>query len=127
MHIFFKCKVFSGGQRNLRGDQTLDDRIVGKVQEHCHMVCNTALLKGSAEEISYVMLDTHCGEYDGEILIRAAAKRSLLYDLCGKLVVRKTVAGKDRQLLSTDQCGQSVNRRNSGADIVTRVFTSDRI
>ena len=62
------------------------------------MVCNTALLKGSAEEISYVMLDTHCGEYDGEILIRAAAQRSLLYDLCGKLVVRKTVAGKDRQL-----------------------------
>ena len=91
------------------------------------MVCNTALLKGSAEEISYVMLDTHCGEYDGEILIRAAAQRSLLYNLCGKLVVRKTVAGKDRQLLSTDQCGQSVNRRNSGADIVTRVFTSDRI
>ena len=91
------------------------------------MVCNTALLEGSAEEISYVMLDTHCGEYDGEIFIGTAAQGSLLYDLCGKLVVRKTVAGKDRQLLSTDQCGQSVNRRNSGADIVTRVFTSDRI
>src|SRR5699024_3041061 len=58
VHMLFKCKVFGYGKGYLRCDQTLDNRIVCQVQEHGHMVCNSAFFKCMSEEISHVVLDT---------------------------------------------------------------------
>ena len=69
MHMLLECKVLGDGQRHLRSDKTLHDRIVCQVQEHCNMIRNTAFLEGVAEEISYVVLDAHGGEHDGELFV----------------------------------------------------------
>ena len=127
VHILFKCQIFCHGQCNLRRNQTFHDRIVCEVQKHGNVVCNTAFFKGSAEEICHIVFDAHCCEYDRKFFIRIVSERSLLHNLRRKLVMRKSVSGEDRQLLTADQGGQSVDCRNSGADIVSRVFPHDRI
>ena len=62
-----------------------------------------------------------------KMCIRDSTKRSLLYDLCGKLVMGKTVSGENRKLLSADQGCQTVDGGDAGTDIVTRIFTGNRI
>ncbi len=57
-----------------------------------HMVGNTAFFKSIAEEISDIMLYTHSGKYNRKLFIGIITKRSLLYDLCRKLVMRKSVS-----------------------------------
>ncbi len=98
-----------------------------KVQEHSNVVRYTALLKGSAEELCYVIFNTHSCKYNGKVLIRICTQRSLLYDLCSQLIVRKTISGKDRKLLSSNQGGQSVDCGNTGVDIVSWIFTCYRV
>ena len=127
MHILFKCQIFCHGQSNFRCDQTFYDRIVCQIQEHGNVVCNTAFFKGSAEEICHIVFDAHGGKYNGKFFIGIISERRLLYDLGCQLVMRKSVSGEDRQLLTADQGGQSVDCRNSGADIVSRVFPHDRV
>ena len=91
------------------------------------MVCGTAFLEGTAEKFRYVIFDTHCRKNNGKILIRVLSQRSLLYDLCGQLIVGKTISGKDWKLLSSDQGGQSVDCGNTGVDIVSGIFTCYRV
>lgn len=118
MHAFLECKVLGSCQCYLRSDQTLYNRVVCQVQEHNNVVRYTAFLQGPAEELCYVVFNTHSGKYDCKLLIRIS-KGCLLYDLCCQLVVRKSVSGEDRQLLSTNQGGQTVDCRNTGMDIVS--------
>ena len=127
MHTFFKSQIFGGGQCHFRSDQSLNDRIICQVQIHDYVVRNTAFLEGTAEELSHVIFDTHRRKNDGEFFIGIVTKRSLLYDLCGKLVMGKTVSGENRKLLSADQSCQTVDGGDAGTDIVTRIFTGDRI
>ena len=91
------------------------------------MIRSTALLKGSAEKLCNIILNTHCSKHNGEILIRISAQRSLTHDLCSQLIMRKTVSRENRKLLSTDQGGQTINCGNTGIDVVTRILTSNRV
>ena len=91
------------------------------------MVGDSALFKGTAEEVRYIMLDTHGGKDDGEFFVGIIPKRSLAHDLGSQLVVRKTIPGENRKFLTADQGGQSVNGGNSGSDIVSRILSFDRI
>ena len=127
MHIFLKCQIFRYRQRNLRRDQTLHHRIICQIQEHTHMICHTAFLKCLTEEFCHVMLDSHRTEYNRKLFIRIVSKRSLLYDLCRELIMRQSVSREYRKLLPADQCRQTVNRRDSGTDIVSWILPSDRI
>ena len=105
VHAFFKSKIFSSSEGNLRCQKTLYNRVVGKVQKHYNVVGSTAFLEGPAEEFGYVVFNAHCCKNNSEFLIGVCAKGSLLNDLCSQLVMRKTVSGKDRQLLAADQGG----------------------
>ena len=127
VHSFFKSKILCGSEGNLRCKKTFNNRIICKIQEHNYMVCSTAFLEGTAEKFRYVIFDTHCRENNGKIFIRVLSQRSLLYDLCSQLVVWKTISGKDRKLLSSDQGGQSVDCGNTGVDIVSGIFTCYRV
>ena len=127
MHALLKCQVLCQCQGYLWCDQTLNHRVICQIDEHGYVGGNTTLFKGAAEEISHIVFDTHSGEYDSEFLVRILSQRSLLYDLCSQLVMWKTVAGEDRQLLATDQGGQTVDGRNTGTDIVTWVLTAYRV
>ena len=91
------------------------------------MIGSTALLKGSAEKLCNIILNTHCSKHNGKILIRISAQRSLTHDLCSQLVMRKTVSRENRKLLSTNQGGQTINCRNTGIDVVTRILTGNRV
>ena len=39
----------------------------------------------------------------------------------------KSVAGEDRQLLAADQCHKAVDGRDTGTDIVTGIFSRNRV
>ena len=127
MHILFKCQILRSCQCNLWRDQTFYNRVICQIQKHCYMIGNTAFFKCVTEEISNVMFDTHSSEYDCKFFIRIASKRSLFYNLCSKLIVRKSISGENRKLLSTNQSCQSVDRGNSGTDIVSWIFSADRV
>ena len=126
MHSFLECKVLGSCQRYLRSDQTLYNRVVCQVQEHNNVIRYTAFLEGPAEKLCYIVFNTHSGKYDCELLI-GISQGCLLYNLCGQLVVRKSVSGEDRQLLATNQGSQTVDCRNTGMDIVSWVFTGNRV
>ena len=127
MHILFKCQILRSCQCNLWCDQTFYNRVICQIQKHCYMIGNTAFFKCVTEEISNVMFDTHSSEYDCKFFIRIASKRSLFYNLCSKLIVRKSISGENRKLLSTNQGGQTINCRNTGIDIVSWIFSADRV
>ena len=127
MHTFFKCKIFSSSQGDLWCQKTLNSWIICQVQEHDNMIGDTAFFKGSAEKFCNIIFDTHCCKYNSEILIGITAQRSLTHDLCSQLVVRKTVSGENRKLLSTDQGGQTVNGGDTGVDVVSWILTGNRI
>ena len=115
VHALLKGQIFCQCQGDLRRDQTLHHRIVvGR---------NTALLKCAAEEVCHIVFYTHSGKDDGKFLVRIFSQRCLLNDLGRKLVMGKAVAGKDREFLPSDQSGQSVNSRDSSADIISGIFT----
>ena len=127
MHTFFKSKILCCSQGDLRSQKTLNSRIICQVQEHNNMIGSTALLKCSAEKLCNIILNTHCSKHNGEILIRISAQRSLTHDLCSQLIMWKTVSGENRKLLSTNQGGQTINCRNTGIDVVTRILTGNRV
>ena len=127
MHTFFKSKILCCSQGDLRSQKTLNSRVICQVQEHNNVIGSTALLKGSAEKLCNIILNTHCSKHNGEILIRISAQRSLTHDLCSQLVMRKTVSRENRKLLSTNQGGQTINCGNTGIDVVTRILTGNRV
>ena len=127
MHILLKCQILRSCQCNLRCDQTFYNRVICQVQKHCYVIGYTAFFERVAEEISNVMFYTHSGKYDRKFFIRITSERSLFYDLCSKLIVRKSISGENWKLLSADQSCQSVDRGNTGADIVSWIFSADRI
>ena len=127
MHTFFKSKILCCSQGDLRSQKTLNSRVICQVQEHNNVIGSTALLKGSAEKLCNIILNTHCSKHNGEILIRISAQRSLTHDLCSQLIMRKTVSRENRKLLSTDQGGQTINCGNTGIDVVTRILTGNRV
>ena len=127
MHALFKCQIFCCGKGNLRCDQTFYNRVVCQVQIHDYVVRNTALFESLAEEFCYVIFNTHGCENDREFLIGVITQGSLLYDLSCQTVMRQTVSGEDRKLLSADQSGQTIDRGNAGTDVVTRILTGNRV
>ena len=121
-----KCQIFRGCQRHLRRDQTLYNRIVRQVQIRDNVIRNAALFKRTSEEISDIVLNAHRRKDDRKFFVRIRAQGSLLYDLRSQLVMRQSVSGEDRQLLSSDQRGQSVDRGNTGLDKVPGILPGHR-
>ena len=68
MHALFKCEVFGNCEGNLRCDQTLDDRVICKIDKHGNMVQNAALAEGTFKVFGNIVLDAHSCEYDGEVI-----------------------------------------------------------
>ena len=55
------------------------------------MLVGSAFIKGAAEEISHVVLDTHGGKHNTELLVGILAQRRLLYQLGCQLIMGKSV------------------------------------
>ena len=104
---------------SLGGDQTLHHRVVGQVQVHDHMVGDAALLEGTAEKFSHVVLDAHGGEYDGKLPV-VPRYMGLAHHLGGQFVVGHAGTGEDRQLLPPDQGGGAVDGGDAGVKMCIR-------
>ena len=126
-HVLVQVKgqVLGHRQGGARGDDTLDDGVVGQVQQHDHALHRAAALERLPEVSGHVILDAHSGKDDGEV--RAIGHAGLTDDLDGQLVVLHAGAGEDGQLLAADQRGQAVDGRNAGVDVVTRIHTADGV
>ena len=126
-HVLVQVKrqIFRHGQRGTRGDDTLDDGVVGEVQQHDDALHRAAALEALAEVRRNVVLDAHGREHDGEV--RPVGHAGLTDDLDGQFVVLHAGAGEDGQLLAADQRGQAVDGRNAGVDVVTRIHTADGV
>ena len=127
MHVTLKRQIFCHSQCYLWCDQTLYDRVICQVQEHDNVIGYPAFRKGMAEIFCNIIFYTHRSKYNREFLIRVIPQRCLTHDLCSQLVMRQTVSGENRQLLSADQGRQTIDRRNTGTDIVTGIFSGYRI
>ena len=127
MHAFFKCQILCSGKCDLWCQQSFNDRVVCQVQEHDNVIRSTAFFESTAEKFCNIVFNTHSCKNDCKVFIGITAQRSLLYDLCSQLVMWKTISGKDWKFLTTDQSSQTINCRNTGIDIVSWIFSRDRI
>ena len=126
-HIFIQVKrqILGHRQRGTRGDDTLDDRVIGKVQQHDNALHRAAALEALTEVGGHIVLDAHGGKDDGKI--GAIGHAGLTDDLNGQLVMLHAGAGEDWQLLAADQRGQTVDGGNAGVDVVAGVNADDGV
>ena len=89
MHVFFKCKILCRSQRHTRCGNSLDSRVICKVDEKDGTVKSTCLAEGLNEEVRFLECDTHCGKYNGERLI-GSDDLGLAGDLRAEVGMRKT-------------------------------------
>ena len=127
MHVLLKCQILGSCQRDLRCDQTLDNRVISQVEEHRDVARYAALLKCLAEILRDIVLDAHRGKYDTELALRVLSDVRLLHNLCRQLIMRKTVAGENRQLLAANQSCQSVDSGNTCLNEVSRILAAARV
>ncbi len=69
------------GQGETRGDDPLDGRVVGQVQEEAHALHGAVLLEVLLEEASSLHVDAHGGEDDGEVVLVVVLHAALLGEL----------------------------------------------
>ena len=126
VHIFFKRQVLCCRQRHTGRGDTFYRRVIRQVDKQYGTVNGSCFLKGFYEEVGLFKCNTHCREYNGEVLV-FAKYLCLSCDLRRQLIVRQTGTGEDRQLLSTYQCVQSVDGGHAGLDKLGRVYTGRRV
>ena len=126
MHVLLECQVLSGGQRHLRGGDTLDSRVVCQVHEHDGTVDRAGLGEVLDEEVRFLKGDTDCGKDNGEFIV-GVENLCLTGDLRGQFGVRQTGTGKDWQLLAADQGVQSVDGRDAGLDKLVWIDAGSRV
>ncbi len=123
MHILFKRKVFSRRQRHTRSGDTLDCRIVCKVDEHNRTLDCARFSEIADEEVRLFKRDADCREHDCEFCV-AADDFCLSCDLSGKLCVRHTRHREHGQFLTAHESVQAVDcaytRLNKLVGIVAR-------
>ena len=127
MHILFICQILRNGQCTAGRQDTLNDGVVGQVQEHGYILKHTAVLKALAEVIRHVVFDTHGSEYNGKFLSAVLCDLGLPHDLHCQLVGGQAGTGKDGQLLSTNQGHQAVDGGNARANVVSRIGSGNRV
>ena len=110
--VVLECEVFSSCQCKTRRNDSLDSRVVSKVDEQCSVFKRTGSLQVGTEEIVFFSGNTHCTENDNKLLI-ASLQLCLSSDLQCNVVVRKTRSRENWQLLSTNECCTAVDCRNS--------------
>lgn len=59
----------SGRKGQTRGDDSLNGRVVGQVEEEAHVLHGAILLEVLLEEASCLHVDSHGGEYNGEVVL----------------------------------------------------------
>jgi hypothetical protein len=120
-------QVFGGGQGRARGEQALDHRLVGQVEEHHHLVEHAAFLEAFLEEAGVGVGGAEGGEHHHEFRGFLAQQLGLAHDLGGHPVMGQAAAGEDGQLLAPGQGVHAVDGGNAGLDELTRIGSGGRV
>ena len=126
VHVLLECQVLSSSQSHTRSGNTLDRRVVCKVHEHNGTVDSAGLGKVLDEEVSFFEGDTDSSEYYSELIV-CVEYLCLTSNLCSQFCMRQTGTGEDRQLLTTNQCVQTVDSGNTSLNELVRIYTSSRV
>ena len=126
MHILLKCQILRRCQRHLRRSDTLYRRVIRQVDKQHRTVKGACLPETLDKEIRLLERDSHCSEYNREILI-FSKHLCLSCDLCRKLGMRQTGCGEDRQFLSADQSVQSIDCGHSCLNKLFRIASRRRV
>ena len=116
-----ESEIFGGGKCRARGEQALDDRFVGEVQEDDHLVQDAALFEAFLKESGIGMRGAEGGEDDDEFGRVVAQQLGLTHDLRRDPVMRQAAAGENRQFLAAGQGIHAVDGGNAGLDEFARV------
>ena len=116
-----KGQVFGGGERRARGEQALDHRLVGQVEEHHHLVQHAAFLEAFLEETRVGVRGAEGGEHHHEFRGGFSQQLRLAHDLRRHPVMRQAAAGEDRQLLAAGERVHAVNGGNASLDELARI------
>src|SRR3989441_6567961 len=126
MHTKSHRKIFRSSQRKPRSQDALDRRIVGKIDEHRHMIESSLLLKILPEEASLISSNAHSGKDSGEGFL-GSLHPSLTGDLRRDHIMRQPSTREKRQFLPPNKSIHAVNGRDSSLDELARVFPSERV
>ena len=113
-------KILCRGNRHTGCCDTLDRRIVRKVDKRDCTLDGAGLAEIADEEVCFFKRNADSGKHDRKFLV-GAEHLCLTRDLRGEVCVRQTGSGEHRQLLSADKCIQAVDRGN------TRLYKLGRI
>src|SRR6266571_621697 len=120
------CEILGGCQREPRGQDSLDRRIVGEVDEHGYVVEGALFLEVVPEETSLVGSNAHGCEDCCEWLV-CASDLGLAGDLGRDLVVRESGGGEQGEFSSSDECVHSVDGGDACLDEFSRIFPGEGI
>lgn len=129
VHVLLVRQVLGGGQRESRGDNTLDGRVVRVVHEKHDTVHGSVDLEFVLEETSSLQVDTHSSENDTEVLLGVVEHVLLLdeggltADLSTDLVVWETGGGEQWNLLPSGNGGHGVDGGDTRLDHFLRVHS----
>ncbi len=121
MHILFICKIFRYCKSTARSKSTLNNGIVGHIQEHYNPLYGSRFLKAAAEIIRNVVLNPHGGKNNREVLPFRVRYFRLTHYLNRQLVMRKTGTGKNRQLLPSDKRHQTIYGAYTRVNVISRI------
>ena len=124
MHVLLISQIFRHRKSAAGGKRTLDNRVVRHVKKHYHTLNGARFLKTAAEIIGYIVLHTHRRKHYRKVLPFRIGYLGLTDYLHRKFVVRKTGAGKYRELLPSYQRHKTVYGAYARVDIVTGIGTS---
>ena len=110
-----ESEILGSGQCKTRRNDSLDSRVVCKIDEQCSVLKRTGSLQIGTEEVVFFSSNTHCTENDDKLLV-ASLQLGLTSDLQCNVIVRKTRSRENWQLLSTNECCTAVDCRNSSLD-----------
>src|SRR5208337_442510 len=119
VHTELESKVFGSGEGETGSDDTLDGRVIRKVEEDNRPLQRTGALEVLHEVVRFFLGDTHGSEDYREVLGRAG-HFCLAGNLQRNIVVRETCTREDRELLATDKGVGPVDRGDTGLDEIRR-------
>jgi hypothetical protein len=133
VHLLLVSEVLSGGEGETGSNDTLNGGIIGEVHEENDTVHGAVNLEVGLEETSSLLVDTHSGENNSEVLCRVIVdvlvldQGGLATNLGTDFVVRKTSSGEERNLLSTGDGVHDIDGGDSSFNHFLGVLTLVRV
>jgi len=133
VHLLLVSEVLCGGEGETGSNNTLNASVISKVQEKDDTIHGAVNLEVGLEETSSLLIDTHSGEDNGEVLLGVIVdifvlnKGSLATNLGTNFVMRKTGSREEGNLLATGNGVHDIDGRDTGLNHFLGVLTLEGV